>query len=124
MANLLDKLKEMNSGRIVTCLLMFAFVLVASSVFAAHQPADHDRWLEECMKIRSSSASGDVKKSQYAEAAAKGNIFTPLLLERLAKNRKDGAEAEKWAKMSKAVNRHAKVTQFWSDRRAKLTHLA
>ena len=94
-----------NLARVFTTVV---FALVSSLALAAEQPAhkaeDLDRWLEEYMKVFSSPAGIDEQKAFYTEAAAKGNIFVSLSLERIAQIRKDEAEARKWAQASEANN--------------------
>jgi len=102
-------------GKREKCMQAFArafmtvvFVLASGLAFAAQQPAyqatDLDRWLEEDLKISGSPASEDAQKAQYAESVAAGNIFAPLALERIAQNRKEDGELEKWKKTSQANN--------------------
>ncbi len=83
----------------------------AANTAPAAEQADVNRWLEEWAEIRCNPALSDplwiadAQKAQYAEAAENGNIVTPLMLERIAKNAKNSAEAEKWA----ATNRDSRV---------------
>jgi TPR repeat protein len=81
-------------------------VLASSLACAAKQPVykaeDLDRWLGENMKILTSPASEDAKKAHYVKAAAAGSIFAPLLLEGIARLRKENAQARKWARTNRA----------------------
>ena len=100
-------------------MLMVVFVLAASTAVAA-QKADLDRWLEECTKIRSTDQSQGLRRTQYTEAAEKGNIVTPVMLERLSRGVTPPLkDAEQWTKMN-LDNKIVTVLQKSGDARAQL----
>jgi len=82
-------------------MIVVVFVLVAGIALAA-QPADLERWLEECMKIRAADLQSHQRRAQYTEAAEKGNTVAPVLLERMSRGENPPLkDAEQWTKMNR-----------------------